>query len=78
MIFYQRFIAFSFFHKKTIFPTVRKLNKKPPEIVLEKSVIRGSMRLHLLFPTVKTALLYLVASKRYLKSTYEHSWYQHI
>jgi hypothetical protein len=37
------------------------------------------MRLHLLFPMVKIAVLYLVAIKRYSKNTHEHSCscYQH-
>ncbi len=75
---FDQFFCFFFFHKKSIFPTVRKLNKNTLKIILEKSVVYSSMRLHLLFPMVKIAVLYLVAIKRYSKSTYEHSCYQHI
>jgi|ERR1700730_12256034 hypothetical protein len=72
------FFAFSFFHKKSIFLTARKWNKKTLEMILGESVIYGSMRLHLLFLTVKTAVLYLVSIKHYSKNTHEHSCYLHI
>jgi hypothetical protein len=72
------FSVFPSFHKKSIFPTVRILNQNTSEIILEKSVICSSMRLHLLFSMVKITVLYLVAIKRYSKSTYEHSCYQSI
>ncbi len=36
------------------------------------------MRLHLLFPTAKTAVLYLVSIKSYSKNTHEQSCYQRI
>ena len=46
--------------------------------MLGKLTIHGSMLLHLLFRTAKTAVLYLVSIKSYPTNTHEHSCYQRI
>ena len=69
--------AFSFFRKQSIFPPVRKLNKKTSEIILEKPIIHDSMRFHLLFPMVKITGIYPVSIKSYSKHTHEYSCYHH-
>jgi hypothetical protein len=72
------FFAFSFFIKQVFFRRLENWIKKPSEIMLGKSTIYGSMRLHLLIPTAKIAVLYLVSIKSYSKNTHEHSCYQRI
>ena len=44
--------------------------KKTSEIIFKKPVIYDSMRLHLLFPTLKTAALYLVSIESYSENTH--------
>ena len=71
------FFAF-FLIKKNIFPTFYgaffgKLIKKTSEHILEKSIMYKSMHLYLLLSTVKTAALYHVPIKSYLKNTHGSS-----
>ncbi len=43
------------------------MEQKNSEIILEKLIIYDSIRLHLLFPTMINAALYLVSIKSYSK-----------
>jgi hypothetical protein len=61
-------LLFRIFIKKN-FRQLENLIKKSSETILEKIIIYISMRLHLLFPTVKPVALYLVSIKSYSKNT---------